>query len=156
MAVGVFVVSFILVSLFIPLGYLIVPPKTPVLSGFEPAAIGSYRTLVCDASQPGAGTITYKWYKYSIENGVQDWESRGPIGTSQKYVFSPVTEKKVFYTGNPEEPVSGKYLCRASNSAGTRDSEWGDLYVCLYTMFIVYCECFTTQTCNRKYIHPQL
>ncbi|XP_064648864.1 sialoadhesin-like isoform X1 [Lineus longissimus] len=106
----------------------IVPPKTPVLSGFEPAAIGSNRELVCDASQPDAGTITYKWYKYSIANGVENWESKGPIGTSQEYVFGPVTEKKVF-NGNTEEPVSGKYLCRASNSAGTIDSEWEDLYV---------------------------
>ncbi|XP_064625277.1 basement membrane-specific heparan sulfate proteoglycan core protein-like [Lineus longissimus] len=112
----------------IPQVYLIVPPMTPVLSGFEPAAIGSYRELFCDASQPDAGTITYKWYKYSVANGVEDWEAKGPIGTSQKYVFSPVTEKKVFH-GGTEEPVSGKYICRASNSAGTRDSKWGDLLV---------------------------
>ncbi|XP_064648871.1 titin-like [Lineus longissimus] len=114
----------------------IVPPKTPVLSGFEPAALNSYRELVCDAFQPGAGTITYKWYKYSIKNGVENWESRGPIGKSQKYVFNQVTEKKVFHPGNPAEPVSGKYLCRASNSAGTRDSEWGDLLV--YTPCSLY------------------
>ncbi|XP_064642017.1 titin-like [Lineus longissimus] len=136
MAVGVFVVSFILGSPFIPLVYLIVPPKTPVLSGFEPAAIGSYRELGCDASQPDAGTITYKWYKYSMDKGVQDWETKGPIGTSQKYVFNPVTVKKVFPTGITQEPVSGKYLCRASNSAGTRDSDWGDLYV--YTPCSLY------------------
>ncbi|XP_064642707.1 titin-like isoform X2 [Lineus longissimus] len=129
MAVGVFVVSFILVSPFIPLGYLIVPPKTPVLSGFEPTAIGSNRELVCDASQPDAGTITYKWYKYSIANGVENWESKGPIGTSQNYIFNPVTEKKVFHLFSNADTVSGKYKCRASNSAGTRDSEWGDLYV---------------------------
>ncbi|XP_064643293.1 uncharacterized protein LOC135497376 [Lineus longissimus] len=135
MAVGVFVVSFFLVSPFIPLVYLIVPPKTPVLSGFEPAATGSNRELVCDASQPDAGTITYKWYKYSIVNGVENWEARGPIGTRQNYIFSPVTEKKVFH-GLFEEPVSGKYLCRASNSAGIRDSEWGDLYV--YTPFELF------------------
>ncbi|XP_064642712.1 titin-like isoform X1 [Lineus longissimus] len=129
MAVGVFVVSFILVSPFIPLGYLIVPPKTPVLFGLEPAAIGSYRELVCGASQPDAGTITYKWFKYSIDKGVQDWESKGPIGTSQKYIFSPVTERKVFHSFSKENSVSGMYKCRASNSAGTSDSEWGDLYV---------------------------
>ncbi|XP_064648867.1 synaptogenesis protein syg-2-like isoform X2 [Lineus longissimus] len=115
----------------------IVPPKTPVLSGFEPAAIGSsYRELVCDASQPDAGTITYKWYKFSTGVNGENWEPKGPIGTSQKYVFSPVTERKVFHTGNPEEPVSGKYLCRASNDAGTRDSEWGDLNV--YTPCSLY------------------
>ncbi|XP_064643011.1 uncharacterized protein LOC135497195 [Lineus longissimus] len=136
MAVGVFVVSFILVSPFIPLGYLIVPPKTPVLSGFEPAAIGSNRDLVCDASQPDAGTITYKWYKYSIVNGVENWEPKGPIGTSQNYIFNPVTEKKVFHLFSNADTVSGKYKCRASNSAGTRDSEWGDLYV--YTPCSLY------------------
>ncbi|XP_064642710.1 synaptogenesis protein syg-2-like [Lineus longissimus] len=140
MAVDVFVVSFILVSASIPLVQLIVPPKTPVLSGFEPVAIGSYRELVCDASQPDTATITYRWYKYSIVHGVENWESKGPIGTGQKYVFNLVTEKQVFHTGNPAEPVSGKYLCRASNSAGTRDSEWGDLYVyrqcSLYTVSV--------------------
>ncbi|XP_064642705.1 sialoadhesin-like isoform X2 [Lineus longissimus] len=136
MAVGVFVVSFILGSPFIPLVDLIVPPKTPVLSGFEPVAIGSYRELVCDASQPDTATITYRWYKYTIVHGVENWESKGPIGTGQKYVFNLVTEKQVFHTDNPAEPVSGKYLCRASNSAGTRDSEWGDLYV--YTPCSLY------------------
>ncbi|XP_064642014.1 basement membrane-specific heparan sulfate proteoglycan core protein-like isoform X2 [Lineus longissimus] len=136
MAVDVFVVSFILVSPFIPLVYLIVPPKTPVLSGFEPVAIGSYRELVCDASQPDTATITYRWYKYTIVHGVENWESKGPIGAGQKYVFNLVTEKQVFHTGNPAEPVSGKYKCLASNSAGTRDSEWGDLYV--YTPCSLY------------------
>ncbi|XP_064624511.1 synaptogenesis protein syg-2-like isoform X2 [Lineus longissimus] len=123
----------------IPHVHLIVPPKTPVLSGFEPAANGSYRELVCDASQPDAGTITYKWYRYSVANGVENWEPKGPIGTSQMYVFSPVTAWKYFY-GVAQEPVSGKYICRATNFAGTRDSEWGDLYVyipcSLYTVSV--------------------
>ncbi|XP_064624513.1 hemicentin-1-like [Lineus longissimus] len=121
----------------IPHVHLLVPPKTPVLSGFEPAAIGSYRELVCDASQPDAGTITYKWYKYSIDNSgvVENWEARGPISTSQKYVFSPVTARKDFH-GVAQEPVSGKYICRATNFVWTRDSEWGDLYV--YTPCSLY------------------
>ncbi|XP_064642541.1 uncharacterized protein LOC135496899 isoform X5 [Lineus longissimus] len=127
MAIDIFIVSCACILLSAPLVHLIVPPKTPVLSGFGTAAVGSYRELVCDASQPDAGTITYKWYKYSVKYGVENWEHKGPIGTSQKYIFNPVTEKKVFH-GVTEEYVKGKYKCRASNSAGTRDSEWGDLF----------------------------
>ncbi|XP_064642981.1 titin-like [Lineus longissimus] len=136
MAIDIFTVSCACILLSAPPAHLIVPPKTAVLSGFEPAAIGSYRELVCDASQPDAGSIAYKWYKYSVVNGVENWEHKGPIGTSQKYIFNPVTERKVFPTGIFEEPVSGKYKCRASNSAGTRDSEWRDLYV--YTPCSLY------------------
>ncbi|XP_064643027.1 basement membrane-specific heparan sulfate proteoglycan core protein-like [Lineus longissimus] len=144
MAIDIFTVSCACILLSAPLVHPIVLPKKPVLSGFEPAAIGSYRELVCDASQPDAGTITYQWYTYSIANGVENWEPKGPIGTSQKYIFNPVTEKKVFHPGTPAEPVSGKYLCRASNSVGTRDSEWGDLYV--YTP----CSLFTVSVSPPK------
>ncbi|XP_064642016.1 basement membrane-specific heparan sulfate proteoglycan core protein-like [Lineus longissimus] len=130
MAIDIFIVSCACILLSAPPAHLIVLPKKPVLSGFEPAAIGSYRELVCDASQPDAGTIVYRWYKYRADakTGVEDWERMGPIGTSQKYIFHSVSEKKVFH-GITEEPVSGKYKCRALNSVGTRDSEWGDLYV---------------------------
>jgi hypothetical protein len=122
-----------------------VPPKTPVLTGFDPAPIGSPRELVCDASQPDAGTITYKWYKYTPPDSLGNtWESKGPIGTSRKYIFSSVPEKQVFHQGGNAESVSGKYKCRATNSEGTRDSEWGDIYVytpckLLFSLKLLFC-----------------
>jgi hypothetical protein len=92
------------------------------------------------------------WFKYSkdAKTGIENWEHKGPIGRGVKYIFNPVSEKRVFHQDSGAQPTNGKYKCRAMNSAGTRDSEWGDLYVykpCKY--IILFCHSPNVKFANK-------